>query len=458
MELTIYHTNDIHSHFEEYLGIAKYLKDHQRDSDIYLDAGDFNDWLSPLVNGTDGLGSMRILKETKCDAIAIGNNEFFSDSLKLEKMSYVGVPMVSCNFFKLNGERLGDIKPSIIIEREGVRFLIIGSSPYWGDKGGTTAFMDMNGIRTDSPYELIEKEIKDNQGQYDICILLSHCGLQRDYTIAEQVQGIDIIIGGHSHTEMGTGEYVGNTFIHQSGKYADWLGVIDLEIEDKKIVSIKAKNIANNFKVDKSLEEIYEEEMDNGLRNLSEVLYELDKDLGYDPYRECPSVNAVADSLYYEYPCDLSLINNGILTGPISMYVSKGMLLEVAPSGLNPTSVYWYGYQIKEAIRKSFDKDFISQSGRGPGFRGHVLGAIAVSHNVEIDKETLEIRINGELLDDNRLYHVMSDDYLQRGTCYNMLGFSHKETEFYKGYIRDLLERTLNNKEAMKNIYKVRIK
>ena len=447
--LTIWHTNDIHSHFNAFLKIGGYLEEHRQEHDLLLDAGDFCDFRSPMINGTGGTGGIALLKAAGYDALAIGNNEFFSGTDALTDMGVMGLPLLSCNLTDLEGRQIGRILPSVIIRKGDVRCLVIGCSPYWGSEEGDTSFMDMTGIRTVPPGPAVRDEIDRHAGQYDFCILLSHAGIRQDRVIARETEGIDLIIGGHSHTEMTVPEKAGKTWIHHSGKYGQYLGRIELARSDAgETKLLTADNLQPSGEESAVLRDIFAAEEQRGIDILSRSLYEI-PELAYDPFAECPAVNVLADALWQEYGGELAIINNGILEGPLGPRVSRLHLLQQAPSALNPTSVYWSGKQIKEALQCSLTEEWYRREGRGAGFRGKVLGTLSVSRNVRVDRRPFRMTLAGEEMQDDRLYHVITDDYLQRGSGYTMLGFSQGDTHFYPGYIRGLLERILNRREYL---------
>ncbi len=158
------------------------------------------------------------------------------------------------------------------------------------------------------------------------------------------------------------------------------------------------------------------------------------------------AMNALADMMWKTYSSDLALINHGILSKRITKEVTKLNLLEVSPSPLNPTTLVWSGKQIKDAILASQKEAYIHMpSNRWAGFRGTELGTIAVSYNVQVDCGLQIITIDGQLLDEEKEYRVLTSDFLQRGYGYDMLGESLKETSFAREYFRDLLEIKLND-------------
>ncbi len=448
-KLVIWHCNDIHASFRSFCGLAGYVRTHRGPGDLFLDGGDFCDWRSPMVNGTHGVGGIKLLQAAGVDAMAVGNNEFLSGVDNLTRMSEQGLPVLSANLTNLQGGRIGQVKPSILLQRNGLRLLLIGCSPYWIN--GPLEFMNHAGVHTAVPFDSIQDEISTHAGMYDLCILLSHAGLYRDRQIAEQVKGIDVIIGGHTHTFMSLPLQIGSTWIHQSGCYGQMLGKTTLELtDDLRVRSCLSVNLPNSFPPDPVCEQVLQEQNELGRWNLSEKLYTIGRVLDFDAFQECPAVNAVCDSMLAEAPdCDLALINNGILSGPIGPVISRIHLLETSPSGLMPTEVVWLGRQIQQAYEASQNSAFIHQSGKGAGYRGTVLGTLSFSHNVRIHADTHQLEISGQPLQMDREYRVVSDDYLQRGTGYGMLGASRKDTEFHRGYIRECLERQLQHPEIL---------
>jgi 2',3'-cyclic-nucleotide 2'-phosphodiesterase (5'-nucleotidase family) len=122
----IFHTNDVHSAFEALASLQTVLVSQRREGDLLLDAGDFHDFKSILLQGTQGRAGKRILSAMNYDAVAIGNNEGYSSVPNLEAMSEDDVPLLSCNLVRRNGEELPFIRKSCIIQKKDQRFLIIG--------------------------------------------------------------------------------------------------------------------------------------------------------------------------------------------------------------------------------------------------------------------------------------------------------------------------------------------
>lgn len=180
------------------------------------------------LQGTMGRAGSELLSIAKYYAIAIGNNEGFAGVKVVESLATTGcTQFLSCNLYKLVDNSstssietlipLEGVKRNIILEKVRVRFLIIGTSPY----GEYNEFYNLCGLHSTDAINEVKKELEENKNKYDISILLSHCGMREDTEIANSVDGIDIIINGHSHILMDKAIKVNNSIIHMSGCFGE---------------------------------------------------------------------------------------------------------------------------------------------------------------------------------------------------------------------------------------------
>lgn len=451
MNIRILHTNDVHSRLESFAKIVSKIRELKDENTLILDAGDFNDFMRLELQGTSGKAGCNLLSIAGYDAITVGNNEGFEGLEVLESMAASGlVPFVSCNLHKSDMSPINGLRRSIIINRAGLRFLIIGTSPQYNE------FFSLLNMHASDHIEEIKRELGDNKGKYDISILLSHSGMREDKELAENVGGIDIIIGGHSHLLMDEAEKVKGTIIHQSGSYGEHLGVLDIEVEDGKIVDFRGSNIkVEALAVDKEIADELIRQKHIAVEALSKPLYEVDRDIWHDVVEENPMTNLLADALADVIPCDLSIINSGIISGGTRKgAVSNKKLLEISPSPLNPTYMEIKGKYIKEALELSLQADVCLHDGKGSGFRGRYLGRLHVSNAViEHDgKNLLSVKFNNGELEDEKTYKVATSDYLQRGTGYPSLANNQNE-RYNPEYTRDVLREYLNKREFIEKCF-----
>ncbi len=456
MKFKILHTNDIHSRFENFAKIVTKIKELRDENTLVLDAGDFNDFMRLELQGTMGSCGEELLSTAGYDAIAIGNNEGFEGIEVAETLACSdSVDFLSCNLYKyvdndIKEEKcssLKNVKRSIMLERGGVRFLIIGSSPF----GTYNEFYNLLNMHSTEVHEEIRLELERNKGNYDICVLLSHCGMREDTEIANTMEGIHIIINGHSHILMEEAIKVNNSIMHMSGQYGEHLGILEFEYDkDNGIKSFKGVNLNTiSLPMDEEIINCLKINKEKAIAKLSEPLYSISEDLWHDVMEENPMSNLLATSLKDLLKCDIGIINSGVLNGGIRKgLVSKKKLLEVCSSPLNPTYMEIQGKNIREAIEQSIDAEFCMQNGKGSGFRGKYLGRLHLSGGyIEYNGiQVTKIMIGQYQLQEERWYTVATSDYLQRGTGYTSLA-NNRNYKYNPEYLRDTLKEYLAKEE-----------
>lgn len=446
MKFKILHTNDVHSRFENFAKIVTKINEVKDERTIILDAGDFNDFMRIELQGTDGIAGTELLEIAGYDAIAIGNNETFQGVETLTNMAENSkVPFLSCNICKADRSNINGVHPSTIIEKSKVKFLVIGTSPVFNE------FYPLLGLGIIDYKNAIMNEINHNKGKYDVCILLSHLGLVEDTDIAETMDGIDIIIDGHSHKLMTEPMIIKNTIIHMSGCYGEHIGILEFDynnsIEVCSGINVNVENLTPNVDIINSLKA----SKDKACVVLGKPIFAIDENMWHDVMEENPITNLLADALKDVLKCDLGLINSGVINGGIKKgNVSLKKLLEICPSPLNPTYMEIKGKYLREALENSLHADFCIQDGRGAGFRGKYLGKLHISGCV-VEYEGTKIKnitVGDKKLEDEKLYSVATSDYLQRGTGYDSLKNNQNE-KYNAEYLRETICEYLKKPEFL---------
>jgi S-sulfosulfanyl-L-cysteine sulfohydrolase len=150
-------------------------------------------------------------------------------------------------------------KPYVLKEMNGVTFAIIGqafpytpiANPGWQVPNWTFGIQDAQMQKT-----VNEARAKGAQA----VVLLSHNGMDVDLKMATRVTGIDVILGGHTHDGVPVPTMVknaaGQTLVTNAGSNGKFLGVLDLDVRDKKVVNINYKLLpifANYLPADKEM-------------------------------------------------------------------------------------------------------------------------------------------------------------------------------------------------------------
>ncbi|MEM7068286.1 MAG: bifunctional metallophosphatase/5'-nucleotidase [Pseudomonadota bacterium] len=261
-KLTILHTNDIHSRIESinkydstcgaedeaegkcFGGMARIkaaidaMRTELADENVVvLDAGD--PFQGSLFYTTyKGKAEAEFMEAVGYDAMAVGNHEFDDGPAGLaDFVDAVSFPVISGNL-DLSGEPLldGKVNNHVVLE--------IG-----GKKIGIVSALATDTVETSSPgagvvfhdeIESLAADVDALKGEgVNIVIALTHVGLSKDLEIAKAVPGIDMVIGGHSHTKMlndGESEpypaMVDGRPVAQAYAYSKYIGKLTVTFDD----------------------------------------------------------------------------------------------------------------------------------------------------------------------------------------------------------------------------------
>ncbi len=186
----------------------------------------------------------------KYDGICIGDQEFTSGidffQEKIQKL-----PIVLANFQLCKSNMcylIGD--PFEIFKIKDIKVGVIGVISKNAFKYYSKDIVKQ--IKIDDPLKTIKHYLKLLKSKCEINILLSHSGLDEDKKLARQIQGIDLIIGGHSQNLIKEKMAENNTLIVQAGKNGEHLGevVIYYDKGKSRIIDIKNKLIPLGKKIE----------------------------------------------------------------------------------------------------------------------------------------------------------------------------------------------------------------
>ncbi|HEU5139436.1 MAG TPA: bifunctional UDP-sugar hydrolase/5'-nucleotidase [Bacillales bacterium] len=443
----IYHTNDIHSHFQHWSQIAAYLQDGkqrcrlQNKPFLQFDIGDHLDRFHPMTEGSAGRGNVRLLNEAGYDAITIGNNEGITlPKSQLEHLyDDANFPVLVANLFDDNGQRPRKMKPYELFSLEnGVTVAAIGITTRF------KAFYEPLGWQIRDPLDMLSDLIEEVRSQADVVVLLSHMGYFIDQQIARDFEGIDIILGGHTHHLLKQGRNVKGTTIIQAGKFGHYLGETEVtyDTETKQIVACEANCVLiEHYRSDIETESLLKELTLEGQAELQVPVAELQKPLSVSWFEESEFANLLAEALKEWCEADLGMANAGIVLeslpkGP----VSKEDLHRICPHPINPCKLILTGSELREVARQSLTTEMKHLEIKGLGFRGKVLGVMAYS-GLEMetkDGRVRSIRINGEPLQSKSEYEVATLDMYTFGKIFP--GFTEKKKKYFlPEMLRDLL-------------------
>jgi 5'-nucleotidase len=258
-QLVILHTNDTHScilplkelladtaiagrgGFIRRIAMIKEQRKEYPKNLLLFDSGDFSQGSSyyTMFKGDVEVG---LMNRMGYDAVTIGNHEF---DFGLENMARVfkmaKFPIVCANYDFTGTVCEGLVKPYVVLKRNGVRVGVFGLG---AKLQGLVSGKNCVGVKYLNPAEVTRKmvDILRNQEKCDVVICLSHLGWDiSDYSDEELIpdtRGIDIVLGGHSHTFMKEVQYLKNldgkqVADDQNGKHAALVGKLVVDLYSK---------------------------------------------------------------------------------------------------------------------------------------------------------------------------------------------------------------------------------
>ncbi len=145
-------------------------------------------------------------------------------------------PMLAINCFDRNGGGLA-FQAYAMIERAGLRIAVIGlACPV---VGWTMPAPFSEGLRFTIGRDELPgwvRSVRQDEGA-DLVVVLSHLGLPQDLKMAQEVDGIDVLLSGHTHNRLHEAIRVHDTLVVQAGCHGAFVGRLDVEVEGGRVVA-----------------------------------------------------------------------------------------------------------------------------------------------------------------------------------------------------------------------------
>lgn len=444
-KFTILHSNDMHGDFlaevkrggGKLIGglalLSGYINRVRKEEEnvLYLISGD-------MVQGSlidaeyKGISTIEITNYLAPDVVALGNHEFdygLPHLLFLEKMA--NFPIVNANLYiKKYYKRL--MRPYLIINKAGFDILFTGII--------TEKVMDS--IKQDEligsfiSLEEASSEVGKICNAYksqdiDLTILLTHIGYESDIKLAQMLKpewGVDLIIGGHSHTVLKKPKMVNGALIAQAGVGSDQIGRFDITVDDdtNSIVDYQWQLIPidNNLaKPDKNLEKFINSFKKDVDRKYQVLITKFAKTLTHPRREEETSLgNLVADAFAQRAGSDVVLVGSGSIRvkkmGPL---VTLKDLLTCFPYDDSLRQYQINGQTLKKIFTHIMRVD--NRDGEGECYQTN-RGVQAIYNDKK--KKLVSLTINGQKVKNENIYTLCLQGYHVKSAP-DYLNISHEE-------------------------------
>lgn len=464
LSLTLLHTNDTHAHIEQYDSYGSSCDEADGDgcfggvsrratrikqalsvseNVLFLDAGDqFQGTLYYTYFKQEVIETF--MTELGYDAMTLGNHEFDDGPEVLgEFLQAIRFPVVCSNLdVSLEPYMQGQVEPYLVYEIEGERVGIVG---YITEE---TSFLSSPGPNVKFLPEIasVRSAVEDLEAQgINKIIALSHCGYNCDQEVGAAVDGLDVIIGGHTHTllsdtdpdaagpyptvvESPNGDPVLVVTAYQWGQY---LGNLRVDFDEAGLpINWEGAPILldETFEQDREVLDVvsvYKNQLDTFA---NEVVGKTDIDLDGSEdscrFGECNLGDLMTDMMVWELTdqdISIAVLNSGTIRTSVPQgEITVGQVMEIAPFGNCLATMKLAGADLRAALEHSVSRAedpgndgtgrFLQVSGiRFTWDPDQPVGSRIVS--VEVDKGDGYY----EALDDETVYNIACTDYLREG-------------------------------------------
>lgn len=424
-EITIFHTNDVHSRVDNYSKVKAYINNYN--NKLLVDAGDTFHGQS-IATLEFGSSIAKILKAMGYSAMVPGNHDFNYGQDRLKELGEEsGVKILAANI-KKNGATKYD--EYTIEEVDGVKIGVFGiATPETAYKTNPNNVTGLDFGTKDSIIKDAENMVaKLEEEGADVVIALSHLGIDSDSTvkstdIAKAVDGIDLIIDGHSHSILEDYSEFNNsneTKIASTGEYLNGLGQVTISIDENlQVENIDLKTVDTNTLVEEDAEisslidSIREGQEDilNEVVGSTPIKLEGSRELVRSGHTNLGRL--ITSAMLNETGADIAITNGGGIRDSIEAGdITKDSIIKVLPFGNYIVTKKVKGSDIVAALEHGMVE--------GSGSFAHFAG-ITVETKKESDEEgvirrkVLSVKINGEDLDLNKEYVLATNDFMAVG-------------------------------------------
>tara|TARA_B110000037_G_scaffold27362_1_gene32323 strand:+ start:4464 stop:6053 length:1590 start_codon:yes stop_codon:yes gene_type:complete len=447
--LTILHTNDHHGRFwpnrnGEYgmaarAALIQGIRDEVADNGghtLLLSGGDINTGV-PESDLQDAEPDFKGMNYMSYDAMALGNHEFDNPiSVLRQQHDWARFPFLSANILnKDTGMPL--FKSHEMFNLDGLKVAVVGFTTQDTVRIGNPEFL--GGLEIQSPVEVAKKIVPELAANSDLVIAVTHMGHYRfgqsggnapgDVTLANAVDGLDVIVGGHSQTATFSPDVQNDTLIIQAKEWGKYVGRLDLQVRNGEIsvinyqlipVNLKKKVVIDGEKVrvfvdkeivaDETLKAMLEPYQNKGQEQLMQVIGNADEVFvgAREQVRtsETNLGNLIALAQMARVQADLGIMNSGGIRDDMPAGdITYKDVLKVQPFANAVAYVDLTGAELMPYLEVAANKE--SGSGAFAQFAG-----VEITMN---GKSIISATVAGKIVEPNKTYRLAINAYMASG-------------------------------------------
>jgi len=421
--ITILHWNDFHASFNPY------PSSDDRGSPLISGSAYFSSWIDTLKNRSDnsllvcagdelvgtplstltsGKAEFEILNMIKPDVLELGNHEFDFGLKNLKNLlDLAEFPIICANVVDEKTDA-PLVPPYLILQKGKAKLAFLGLNTE--NLKEEVVEKGTLGLKVKSAKGTLEKYLDFLEKRVDLIVLVSHMGFESDKKIAGAVKGIDVIIGGHSHTCLFYPEVVNQTVICQAGSNGKYIGKLDMVLDldkdrlinfDGKLIETLNDRVSPDGAIQRKIDSLEKETAPN----LNLVIGELLSTWERSSEEESNLGNWEADVMREYTNSDVAFINSGAMRknlpkGPITVRD----IWEINPFSDHFVSFDLSGEELLEVLEINSRSDYVLMQ----------LSGIRYTYDPRRPKgeRIIDVWIGKSPLLPNKKYKVTINDYM----------------------------------------------
>ncbi len=427
-QLTILHSNDMHGDFlaestdSKLIGgvalLSGYLNKIRQEVPhvLYAISGDM--FRGSIIDSEfKGVSTVDIMNMLAPDIVTLGNHELdygLPHLLFLEKCTKF--PIINANLYiKMNNSRL--FNSHKIFHINGMNILFIGIVTEEVIAATKSEGVIGTLIDVDDAVEEIGKICNTYKTtDIDLTVLLTHIGFEADKVLAAKLDtqwGVDIIIGGHSHTFLDKPECINDILIVQAGTGTDIIGRFDITIDTDKntvaeykweTVPIDDKHCPKDEEIEKIIH-TYKTQTDT---KYGRIITKFIKQLTHPRRQQETSLgNLFADAMSESLGVDIAFMASGSIRGTkLGPVVDLKSLMEIFPYDDAMHMFKWSGKSLRKAIKYLLRDDFLDNETEFY----QVPKGVKVTYDFNT-KELISLNVNDQPVTDDKIYTIAIQNY-----------------------------------------------
>lgn len=389
--------------------LAREMRRQAPDGCLFADCGDAIHGTA-VAQWTKGAAIVAPLNAIGLDVMTPGNWEFgFGPAVLRQRVSELSFPVIASNIESAETGQL-EFAPTGRFELGPVMVGVVGvSTPI------VTERMPQDfgaGLRFSAGPDAVAAQVRKlREDGADLIVLLSHLGLAQDLGLLRAVEGIDVVLSGHTHDRLFSPIVVGKTLVIQSGFSGSFLGRLDLEIANRRVVDFSHAlvEVSEPTLPDPAVQEIIEAALAPHRERLSAVVGETNAPLHRMTVLESPMDNLITDAYREWTGVDVAFSHGWRYGAPVPAGpVTEGHIWQMVPTNPELFTAEMTGEEIRQVLEDSLESvytgDVLQQKGGYP-IRFSGMSVIARLNNPK-GARVAQLDIGGSTYSPERIYTV----------------------------------------------------